>query len=129
MALTYVRAMNSVLLKNKNRGIQYHPMHQTGVFMLWKEEILYCWWYVGLIYETSVSQRQSSLRKLHIWHYVAEQDRQELAGQEGVGRTPAQMWLSAAEGNPLTLVLGLQTCGTCRGNLTLASDKDFNAGT
>lgn len=135
--------MNSVLLKNKKKGYTILPNASNWGFYVVEgdEETLDSWWYVGLIYETSVSQRQSLLGKLHIWHYVAEQDRQELAGQEGVGGTPAQLseqilphpWpievVVAAEGNPLTLVLGLQTYGTRRGNLTLASDKDFSDST
>lgn len=69
----------------------------------------------------------------------APQGRAREAG-EGGDRTPAQRshqilarcktWPSTAEANPLTLLLGLQTSGTCKGDFrTLGRDEDFIADT
>lgn len=121
--------------KRKKRHTILPKVSNWEVYIMEGGETLYCECFVGLIYGSLQCPRDSQLEKLHIWIQVPEQRRQELAGQDPSSALTrschipdlSNMWLSAAEGNSLTLGLGLQTYGTCRGNLKLVSDKDFNA--
>lgn len=81
--------------------------------------------------ETEVA-REAAPPALHGRAQQAGRHRQgpQLSSMIGSHHIPAQfkMWPAAAEANPLTLLLCLQTLGICIGDfLTLGSDVDFNA--